>query len=252
MSTSRQSWLRQLRGEQSPKTRLVCFPHSGGSVNCYAAWAAAMGPGVQLLGVQYPGRADRLDAPPVSRVREMATRVAAGLSELEPLPLALFGHSLGALVCYETALELLPMGLAPSCLMVSGSPPPGHASGGQVHLAADKELWNVVCRMGGIEPEVADSDEFASLLLPALRADITASETYQPRPHTAQLSCPVRCHYGTSDHFLDASLLPAWATVTRGDFMLLGHPGGHFQVYADASGILNEVRDVMTLIGEQP
>lgn len=238
MSTTSGRWLRQLGDTREPRTRLVCFPHAGGSAHSYASWAPLIQPDAQLLAVQYPGRADRFDEPPAESLTEMASHAAAELSELAPLPLDLFGHSLGALVCYETALRLRAMGRHVRCLMVSGSNPPRYAGGGTAHLAGDDELWASLCGLGGIAPEVADNEEIASIWLPVLRADIAAEETYRPRPDAAPLSCPVRCHYGTDDRLVDASLLPAWAEVTSASFMLRGHPGGHFQVYADPLGVL--------------
>jgi pyochelin biosynthetic protein PchC len=243
------AWLRPLNDAPFQVLRLVCFPHSGGSAASYASWTTAVGPRVHLLAVQYPGRDDRFGEPPAAGVRERATSVAVELAQHEFLPTALFGHSLGALVAYETALALRDGGREPQCLAVSSSAPPRHAAGGRVRLADDAELWATVRGLGGIEPELVEDDELADLLLPCLRADIAANETYRPRPDAMPLSCPVRCYYGADDPLVDESRLGEWAAVSTGDFALRIRPGGHFHIFHETE---NLVADIMAGVTGTP
>ncbi len=245
MGSNQRSWLRTLRDVPCQRTRLVCFPHSGGYAMSYAPWTAAMPDDVQLAAVQYPGRGDRFGEPPAHSVQEMAACVAAEILGLEPSPCALFGHSLGALVAYETAIALRAAGQPSLQLAVSGSHPPRLAGGGSAHLASDDELWAAVRQMGGVDAEVASNGDLVSLLLPALRADIAMSETYQPQAADPPLACPVYCYYGTDDFLLDTALLPAWAEVTTGSCVLSRREGGHFEIFAKGNGIVEDVLAAM-------
>lgn len=243
--TRPQPWVRCLNSAPLGAERLVCFPHSGGSAQIYAPWATPLGSGVQLMAVQYPGRGDRFAETPVESVREMSSFAAAELSRLTPAPFALFGHSLGALVAYETALLLQDTGMPPLCLLVSSAASPRHAGGGTTHLASDSELWSSVRRLGGIEPEIMDNDELVDMLLPVLRADISAHESYLMRPGSTPLSCPVRCYYGVDDPLVDDAQLPGWSEISTGPFTLCGRDGGHFHLTVKADDLVDNILTVM-------
>src|ERR1044071_8182627 len=101
-------WVRSLVAGSDPTVRLVCFPHSGGSATAFGDGAAAIPPDVELVAVQYLGRGDRLVDPLVADVVAMAGHVAEELLRLPSRDHVLFGHSLGAVVAYETAPRLCP------------------------------------------------------------------------------------------------------------------------------------------------
>jgi surfactin synthase thioesterase subunit len=238
-------WVRCLNSAPLGAERLICFPHSGGSAQFYAPWAASLGSGVQLMAVQYPGRGDRFGETFAESIQRISSFTAAELSEFTPAPFALFGHSFGAIVAYETAIKLRDAGTPPLCLLVSGSAPPQHTSGGRTHLASDDELWSSVRQLGGIEPEIADNDELVEMLLPALRADISAHESYLMRPDTIPLSCPVRCYYGIGDHLVDEAQLSGWAEISTGPFTLCSRKGAHFHLTVDIHDLVNDILTVM-------
>ncbi|MFD8936781.1 thioesterase II family protein [Streptomyces sp. NPDC059578] len=225
----RRTWLRTLGNTpRTPAARLVCFPHSGGSAGGFLPWADALPPGTHLLAAQYPGRADRLAEPPVPDVRAMSAALAGELLALAPLPSVLLGHSLGALVAFETALALQAAGHAPHRLCVSGCKAPAGAAGGGTHRAPDDELWSAVAGLGGVAPDLEDDHELRELLLPALRSDVTAHETY--RPTSGRLHCPVDAFRGADDPLVGAADLAGWAAVTSGRLVTDVRPGGHFYV----------------------
>ncbi|MCS0639058.1 alpha/beta fold hydrolase [Streptomyces sp. LP05-1] len=236
----RSTWLRALTGTAGePAGRLVCFPHSGGSASGFRPWVAHLPDGVRLLAVQYPGRADRVAEEPVTDVAAIGAAVAAELLAVAPepeLPYTLFGHSLGALAAYETALALRDAGRPVRRLDVSGCAAPGQVAGGLTHRAPDDALWSAVAGLGGLDREVIEDAELRELLLPALRADITAHETYRPRPGTAPLDCPVRCFHGADDPLVDGAAMAGWAAVTTGGCAVTARPGGHF--YRDGTADL--------------
>jgi pyochelin biosynthesis protein PchC len=239
-------WVRELaEGAPAPVLRLVCFPHSGGGPGSYAAWIDAVRRDVQLLGVRYPGREDRFHEPPAASVPDMGAAVAAELSRLDALPCALFGHSLGALVAYETALALRDRGQPPAYLFVSGALPPARAGGGRTHLAGDDELWSTVRELGGIDHTLVEDAELRELLLPTLRADIAVHETYRPSPDSAALSCPVRCYHGIGDPLVSAAELAEWANVSTGPFTLRSRQGAHFHLSHNPAELVEDITDTL-------
>lgn len=238
-----QGWIRTLATTHAPAVRLVSFPHSGGSTNAFADWATVMPPGVELVAVQYPGRGDRFAEQLVDDVAELAGRVVAELVQLPCRDHVLFGHSLGALVAYETAMLLRDMGTEPRRLCVSACLPPGHMNNRDVHLAPDDEFWTTLCALGGIDPAIAGNPELRELLTPTLRSDLRAHANYRPSSGTRPLSCPVSCYHGVGDPLVDEARLTEWAGVTSGGFTLRSRPGGHFHVAIDVAGLVSEILD---------
>ncbi|MFJ2743759.1 thioesterase II family protein [Streptomyces sp. NPDC087440] len=234
---SDRGWLRSLNQSDRPAHRLVCFPHSGGTASVYRAWSAALPADGELLGVQYPGRLERMDEEPADSVAQMAACVAADLLRRAPLPCFLFGHSLGALVAYETALLLEAAGHPVDTLVVSGAPAPWLAGGGSTHRLPDDELWDLLGELGGIDPRLGDDRELRALLLPVLRADIRLNETYRASPHAEPLTCTLRALHHTGDPLVDAARTGAWARATTGAFGLRSGPGGHFDLPADVGAL---------------
>jgi surfactin synthase thioesterase subunit len=218
----------------------VCFPHSGGSATAFGDWAAAVPPDVDLVAVQYPGRGDRFVDPLVADVLAMAGHVADELLRLPPRDHVLFGHSLGAVVAYETALALRDAGGEPRRLCVSACLPPGQLADRQLHLAPDDVFWAAVCRLGGIEPGIAENVELRELLLPVLRADLRAHATYRPSSGSTPLSCPVTCYHGVGDPLVDEARLAEWAGVTSGEFASRVRPGGHFHLNVGVAELVSD------------
>ncbi|MFI6763456.1 thioesterase II family protein [Micromonospora sp. NPDC050417] len=233
--------MRALTSVERPAQRLVCFPHSGGTAAVYRAWSSAMPAEVELLAVQYPGHADRIAEAPATSAAEMGTRVAAELLRMAPARCALFGHSLGALVAYETARALRDSGSPAHRLFVSGAAAPWLAGGGTTHRLGDEELWSTVADLGGIGPEIADEPELRDLLLPVLRSDIALHETYRPMPDAQPLHCPVRGYYNTEDPLVDADRVAAWATVSDGEFSTRPWPGGHFRLLSEPTELVTDI-----------
>jgi surfactin synthase thioesterase subunit len=66
-----------------------------------------------------------------------------------------------------------------------------------------------------------------SLMLPAIRADYTAIETYRSAEDT-QVACPVTVLTGDDDPRTSLDDARAWERHTTGQFDLRVFPGGHF------------------------
>jgi pyochelin biosynthetic protein PchC len=239
-------WIRTLAAVRDPATRLVCLPHSGGSAFAFRDWATVLPPGVELVAVQYPGRGDRFGESLVDDVTRLAGCTVRELLKLPRCDQVLFGHSLGAMVAYETAVQLRDAGREPAKLCVSACMPPGHMANRDVHLASDDEFWDSLYALGGIDPVIAEYAELREMLLPVLRSDIRTHATYQPRSGTEPLSCPVRCYHGDGDPLVEETRLRGWAEVTTGEFTLTVRPGGHFHVATDVAGLFSEILEQPT------
>ncbi|MCM0679130.1 thioesterase domain-containing protein, partial [Micromonospora phytophila] len=154
-----------------PAARLVCFPHAGGTATFFRSWPQRL-PGVEVRAARYAGRQDRLADPFPASLAGLADELAGALAGLGEAPLALFGHSMGALLAFEVAVRLEERhGPAPVRLFVSGRPAPHRAPATALHRADEVGLLDEVTRLGNPDPLVFADPDLRALVLPALRDD---------------------------------------------------------------------------------
>jgi surfactin synthase thioesterase subunit len=96
-----------------------------------------------------------------------------------------------------------------------------------VHLRDDAGLIAEVRRLAGTNARVFDDEELVRMVLPAIRADYRAAETYRYRPGPA-LSCPLSALTGDADPKASVDEVGRWRERTTGPFSLRVFSGGHF------------------------
>jgi pyochelin biosynthetic protein PchC len=90
--------------------------------------------------------------------------------------------------------------------------------------------------LGGTDPRMFD-DEMIRAMLPSLRADYRAVETYRGDPGE-KLTCPLVVLTGDADPHVSDDEARAWREHTTGRFELLRYPGGHFFLNDHVSAVL--------------
>ncbi|MFG3619879.1 thioesterase II family protein [Nocardia sp. NPDC047654] len=224
-------WLRTLRSEAVARQHLLCFPPGGGSATAYRDLAQRFGAGVAVLAVQYPGRQDRLGEDPITDLIALADRIAeAVLAQGRIARLSLFGHSMGATVAFETARRLERAGQPVATLFVSGRPAPTFEETQRLHLASDDELIDDLVRLAA-DPAPLEllraEPGLAELVLPAVRADYRAVETYRYQPGEP-LRAGIAALVSTEDPTMRPEQADEWRAHTSGGFDRATFPGGHF------------------------
>ncbi|MFC9894912.1 thioesterase II family protein [Nocardia sp. NPDC127579] len=242
-------WLRVLRSDPAPRRQLVCFPPGGGSATAYRELARQFGSGVVVAAVQPPGRHDRLADPAIGDLHELADRIAAELLRQAPLTeLSLFGHSMGATVAYETAVRLEQGGQRLRTLFVSGRPAPTYAEPGRLHLASDDELIGDLERLANDPASVAilrAEPGLAELVLPTVRTDYRAVETYTHRS-ADPLTCDIEVLVSTGDPTVTPEQATGWRAHTSGGYRSHTFPGGHFYLDEQPAAVAKVVAAALT------
>jgi len=239
-----QQWFRRFHPDDTgARVRLICFPHAGGAASAFAPWAAPLADAVDLVGVRYPAREDRLDEAPARSLHDLARGVADGVRaahEADPEPVAFFGHSMGASVAFETALLLAGEECAPDLVVVSARQAPARV-GTPGAPVGDAELEELIISLDPRNRDVLDVNELRELVWPAIRSDFDATRVYQPTDDA--LACDLLAMGGASDSRVSFGDIVAWQSSTTAEFRARLYGGGHFYFADDTEKFLAELRN---------
>ncbi|MFE1772807.1 thioesterase II family protein [Streptomyces sp. NPDC059008] len=223
-----------------PRLNLLCFPHAGGSAAGCLSWAEAAPQGIRIAAVRLPGRDGRISEPPLRSARAVAASLGPALADpSDTVPWAFFGHSLGALLAFETAHWLVQRGLpGPRILIVASAPAPHlHRSSPPLHHLPDADMLKALDDLGGLPPSLADNPRLARLWLPRIRTDLEIYDTYVPRRHDP-IPCPITAFAATEDRLVAVEEVAQWHHFTTGRWSLRISPGDHFFVHSDPAPVL--------------
>lgn len=221
-------WLVVAKPVARPQLRMYCLPHAGGGASMFRLWGESLPAGVEVCGIQLPGREGRWKEPTVPHLGQLVDCIVPAM-RLD-VPYVFYGHSMGAILAFELACELRRSGLRePLHLMVSGRRAP------QIPLdlppiaglADDAFIAAITRQYNGIPQIIQQDQELLQLFLPLLRADMSVIETYAWRDE-APLDCPLSVFSGIDDRSVTIEQLVAWRGLTNADFRLELLPGDHF------------------------
>ncbi len=200
--------------------RLVCVPWSGAGPGVFNRWARDMPAEVELLAVVLPRSTAWRGEPDEFSVEKIAEAVCHDLmtryGEVEWL--ALFGHSLGALVAFEVATRLQARHVALDGVIVSGSRAAHLDPPVQLHQLDDNSLVDALIELGGLAMDLRYDTILLDRVLPRVRADLAACERYRPAAaaHLAE-GCGLHAWAANGDWYAPPAAVEPWAE--------LAHPG---------------------------
>jgi medium-chain acyl-[acyl-carrier-protein] hydrolase len=218
--------------DRSSRVKLLCFPYAGGGASAYAAWLRRSPAHLQVLPVQLPGREHRVLEAPFTRMATLVDALTDTLVDRLDGPLALFGHSLGALVATELAKRMSREGRPPVHLFVSGFPPPHYPrTVTRLHQLGRDDMLRELCRLNGLRAEVLASPDLLDLIVPLLYADLRVEETHPPTG-LAVLPCPISVFAADEDPVTSRESIAAWEEATSSRCVIRRFPGDHFYLLA--------------------
>lgn len=241
--SDRDQWLRQLHGDAArpAPVALVCFPHAGGAASYFFRFGRSAPAWLDVWAVQYPGRQDRRTEPMIDDEPELTEHIFRALTPWRGGALTFFGHSMGAVLAFETARRLgTATGTRVVRLFASGRRAPSRYRPGTVHLSGDQALLAELRSLGGTNAMVLEDPELRDMVLPAVRNDYRLIERYRGSP-AARVDCPITVLVGNDDPMTSIEEAEAWATHTTSTAETILFPGGHFYLENSSARLAKEV-----------
>jgi medium-chain acyl-[acyl-carrier-protein] hydrolase len=244
-------WFPNAGSNRQAKLRLFCFPYAGGSSAVFHDWGHYVPPEIDVVPVHLPGRGTRLLEKARVRMEPLVQELKEAIEPLLDLPYVFFGHSMGAILCFELARSLRRAGKSlPQQLFVSArcapqilnSDPPSY-------LLPDRELVQEIERLNGTPREIIHNKEIMDFVLPLVRADFELIHSYKYHDD-AVLSCGISAYAGLDDPEVTLKEITEWREQTSSSFNVRTFKGDHFFLISRQAALLNVFSKELSLILE--
>jgi len=211
------------------RLRLYCFPFAGGGARAFRSWPDRLPDDIAVVGIRLPGRESRVREAPYEAWPDLLESLAEALAAEAPQgPYALFGHSLGARIAYESTHRLAVSGVRlPETLAISACPAPTTPPRWPRIYDLDRDSLRERLRaLDGIPTDILENDVIFRVFEPVLRADLKLADVWQPTRNPVDV--PIAAFCGEQDEVAPCPDMAAWAQQTRSAFARRTFPGGHF------------------------
>jgi surfactin synthase thioesterase subunit/acyl carrier protein len=223
-----------------PKQRIVCFPYLGGSVSTYNSWKDFVPKDVEVWAWEPSA---------ISEWGDLVTRLTTDISFFGDanVPVAFYGHSLGALVAFEVACRLQEQGKPVAAVIAGACGSPDQPAA----FSKISEQWNDEALLA-LSPEAlttgllqAGIAESTSLGAEVLRAEIFLGRRYPAWSSAKKFSGPVVALFGTKDIVINKpSQMESW-NAYGSSFQLHSVPGGHLFIHDHSEQVAKIVSTII-------
>lgn len=251
MALKSQKWFVVTHQKPGASTRLFCFPYAGGNAATYAHWSKQLHPEVEVIGLQLPGRANRLFEPAYSSMAPLTDAIFEQITPLLDRPFAFFGHSLGSRVAFDLMKKMnrnnLPL---PSVFFASGSRAPSIKPRElATYSLPDAQFIEHLRTLSGTPDAIIDNPDLMAVCLPLLRADFELSETYLSNTDH-KLDTRLHIFSGREDSDITRLDLMQWSSHFIEPGQLTIFSGGHFFIDQSSEPVLEKVdKELMRMPG---
>lgn len=225
--------------------KLFCIPYSGGSADGYYQWKKRIDPAIVICPIELAGHGRRIKEPFFNSVDEAAKDLAKQI-QAKIVPgeaYALLGHSMGALLAFETYYQLDPACRPAHIFFCGRKAPQDMDDPTEYYKLPEPEFLDVVYRYGGTTKEVLKNDALRSIFLPILRADFKLSELYTWKPKHEPIACPFTVVNGRQDYSAMTADMNRW--LEHGQGRVLTVEGTHFFLFEQPDALLHILQTIL-------
>ncbi len=221
-----------------PILNVYCLPCAGASATMYLRWRRLLPSWINIIPVELAGRGTRLSEPAAEQFDQVLIQLIESAAGGFKSPYVLFGHSMGALLAYGLAQQLVQRQLElPLAVFASGCAAPSRRDG---RLLGNKDKHALIAdlrRQGGTPEEVFNEPELLEMTLDLLSTDYRVCDSfiYNPLP---LLNMPIHVFSGYADA-IKPEQLAAWQGETTASGSLDWFEGGHFFLRHDEHAFLH-------------
>ena len=218
----------------------------------FREWVKHIPSQIELIAIQLPGRENRFHEKPIKKTEKVVNEISNILESYFDKPFAFFGHSMGALLSYETARSLAENNKnIPEHLFISGrSSPDVVRKKSPIHHLPENLFLREIQKYGGLPKEVLDDAEMRSFFFPTLRADLEMCEKYIYNK-TSALTIPITVYNGLADEGVNPSEKNGWEDMTEMPCEIKYFAGGHFFFRDSANDFFGQFRtDLENLVSK--
>jgi len=222
----------------------------------YRDWDAVTPDWLAVCPVELPGRGRRFGEPLCADANLLANKLIDELLSQCDQPFILFGHSMGALLAHEIALQLIATGQPKPAMLIVSSREPPHCKTQAIPMRSQlptHDFLQQVRRYGGLSLALEESQELLDLFLPVLRNDFALVENYLFNSKEI-LSCPLFAVSGNKEPDYALESLVEWERYSKRWAGSRQFFGGHFYLNDSVQRLqlLNSIRElVVSYCGEQ-
>lgn len=222
-------WFLITKPKPRAKYRLFCFPYAGGSATAYLGWEHLLPDDIELVAIQPPGRANRLNENLLTSVHEMAEEIASVIPPWLDRPYFMYGHSLGSVVSFELLHLLKARNLPLPKRFFCGARRAPHAPPriAPIHDYPLDKFKLELKSLNGTPDVVLENSDLMEIFVPILRTDFKAAYVYHRDPNV-KLECEVSAFCGSRDDKVIVEDMVGWQDHFHKPMDFRVFDGGHF------------------------
>ncbi|MBF6328236.1 type I polyketide synthase [Nocardia transvalensis] len=256
-------WIRSITGRSDTATlRVFALPFLGGGASVFTPWPNHLPDNVDVVGIQYPGRENRIDEVPIDSMPEFVAELADAMLPYLDRSFVVYGHSMGGLLAYELTKYLeQQFAEVPMKLVIGGWPAPPLV---ERYVRSLKNIDNLldmdrepdsrvleVLRDNGLFSQHFDDESAVKSLMPAVRADLKMLGMYRFDDGVA-LRAPITVLHGSEDPLFTVDQLQGWEQLTVGRFSLTTVPGGHLFIQNASAQVMRTIAQELSAENAYP
>lgn len=226
---------------------LWCLPFAGGNSSTYQTWSSALAGIVEVRPIILPGRESRFSEVARDSLHVLADEIYLQMTQFKDRKWALFGYSMGGALAWEIAIRIEQQDPCNSLALLAIG---GRASPELARLAPpifnqdDSTFIQSLGELGGTPQEVLAEPDLMNLLLPTLRADFKAIETWVPTDGTLSKT-PILVCGGKFDKESELSRINDWKNKTLTWCKVVEFDGNHFFIQTHRDQLIKILKETI-------